>query len=158
MVYCFKQISFYFIKRKRCAMSRAVRLVPGSWEHPRDAEGKYIPLLSSFPYNEEEIQEGLADGSLSGDGPHYGRNLMPEWSEEERTHLQMYETTTEGTPISPVMETAEGLARWLADNKVSAWAGQPASYSSWLEMIQEGGWAPSACMIDGKLVSGVSAR
>ena len=43
---------------------------------------------------------------------------------EERTHYQMYETCTEGTPISPVMETPENLARWLADNGASAFGGQ----------------------------------
>lgn len=40
---------------------------------------------------------------------------MPRWSAKKRTHLQMYETCSEGTPISPVMATAEELAHWLAD-------------------------------------------
>jgi hypothetical protein len=39
----------------------------------------------------------------------------PDWDEKTRTHLQMYETTTEGTPISPVMATPEELARWLCN-------------------------------------------
>ena len=83
-------------------------------------------------------------------------DYMPDWPESERTHLQMYETTTEGTPISPVLKTAKELARWLADNNASAFAGEGASYEDWLSMIQGGGYAPSAVSVGGVLKSGVS--
>lgn len=36
-------------------------------------------------------------------------DYMPDWPEAERTHYQMYENTSEGTPISPVMATPEDL-------------------------------------------------
>lgn len=63
-------------------------------------------------------------------------NYMPDWPEAERTHYQMYETATEGTPISPVMETPEALARWLADNNASVFGNyRYATYDQWLEMI-----------------------
>ena len=62
-------------------------------------------------------------------------DCMPDWPESERTHLQMYETTTEGTPISPVMVSAEQLALWLADNNASVFAGITAAYETWLEAI-----------------------
>lgn len=39
---------------------------------------------------------------------------MPDWSEAERTHWQLYETVSEGTPISPVFSTPESLARYMA--------------------------------------------
>ncbi|MCK5445108.1 MAG: hypothetical protein KAI73_05745, partial [Rhodospirillaceae bacterium] len=73
-----------------------------------------------------------------------------------RTHWQMYETTSEGTPISPPMETPELLARWLADNNASAFAKDTATYEQWLSTIKRG-FAPSAIMGDGKLESGVAA-
>ena len=64
---------------------------------------------------------------------------MPDWPEAERTHYQMYETTTPGTPISPVMETPEALARWLfkdsPDHDYFATSG--ATYESWLDKIKE---------------------
>lgn len=67
---------------------------------------------------------------------------MPEWKPEERTHYQMYEDTTEGTPISPVMESPEALARWLVDNRASVFGmGTQASYEQWLWLCN-GGWAP----------------
>jgi hypothetical protein len=79
---------------------------------------------------------------------------MPEWPESERTHLQMYESTSEGTPISPVMETPEQLARWLADNGASAFGDMTATYEQWLETAKDG-WAPSGMMIGGVMMSGV---
>ena len=74
---------------------------------------------------------------------------MPEWPEHEKTHFQMYENTTEGTPISPVMPTPEALARWLADTEASAFAGMPASYEAWLNTIHEG-HAPAMLFVKGQ--------
>ena len=81
---------------------------------------------------------------------------MPDWKVEEKTHYQMYETCTEGTPISPPMETPEELARWLADNKASAFGSLTATYEEWLSTIQRG-FSISALMVDGEFMSGVEA-
>jgi hypothetical protein len=61
---------------------------------------------------------------------------MPKWTADGATYFQMYETTTEGTSISPVMDSPESLARWLADNKASAFADQTASYDAWLKVCR----------------------
>ena len=138
-------------------MGREVRRVPASWSHPRDHEGHFIPLHASFPYNEDEIQEGLRDGWLNDAPPYYGCSIMPDWSPAVRTHYQMHETTSEGTPISPIMETPEALARWLADNNASAFAGMGATYEQWLATITRGS-AVSAAYLPGKgFISGVAA-
>lgn len=63
------------------------------------------------------------------------KDYMPDWPDAERTHWQMYEDTSEGTPISPVCETPEELARWLADNGASSFAGDTATYEQWLKLI-----------------------
>ena len=55
---------------------------------------------------------------------------------------QMWETTSEGSPISPVCDSPESLARWLADNEASAFGGETATAEQWLAMIQCG-YAPS---------------
>ena len=82
---------------------------------------------------------------------------MPRWTDAERTHLMMYEDTSEGTPISPAFETPEELARWLVDNKASAFGGDTASYEGWLRVAQ-GGFACSAVYSPATgLVSGVDA-
>lgn len=69
---------------------------------------------------------------------------------------QMWETTTEGSPISPVFSTPEELAKWLAENNASSFGGQTATYEQWMKMIVVG-WAPSAASQDGKIISGVQA-
>lgn len=72
---------------------------------------------------------------------------MPYWTDAEATHWQMYEDTTEGTPISPVFATPEELARWLADTDASAFAGQSASYEAWLATIRRGGSLASFAIV-----------
>lgn len=135
-------------------MGREVRRVPADWQHPQNDEGDYIPMHPHFPYNEEEIAEGLAEGWLKGVPPNYGLDIMPQWEDSERTHWQMYEDTTEGTPISPVMESPEELARWLADNGASAFASMTATYDQWLATIYRGR-ATDAVYLAGVYMSGV---
>lgn len=82
-------------------MGREVRKVPASWQHPTDEENGWLIPLDT------------------GD--------MPQWKPGEANCFQMYENVTEGTPISPVMDSPEALAQWLADNKAPAFADHPAS-------------------------------
>ena len=144
-------------------MGREVRRVPKNWEHPKDENGNYIPLLPNFDtrlknWEEENAmwQKGLrrnyVDDSYvektedeinmpfeewDGEKP-VASNYMPVWAESEKTHIQMYENTTEGTPISPVMESPESLAKWLTDNNASAFGGMTATYEQWLNTCNRG--------------------
>ena len=140
-------------------MSREVRRVVSKWEHPKDENDRHIPMYEHFPYNEEEIAEGLRDGWLDNAPPNYGCDVMPQWPELELTHYQMYESTTEGTPISPVMETPEALAHWLADNNASAGPYATATYDQWLAIIKAGSSAGSFVMnfANGEIMGGVEA-
>lgn len=71
---------------------------------------------------------------------------------------QMWETVSEGSPISPVFATPEKLAQWLADTGASTFGSMTAPYDVWLKMIVGSGWAPSAVALPGVgLVSGVYA-
>ena len=97
-------------------MGREIRRVAANWNHPTDEKGNYIPMHSSFPYNETEIQEGLRDGWLKGQSPNYGVAVMPQWPEAQRVHIQVYETVTEGTPVTPHFGTKEELAKYLSEN------------------------------------------
>jgi hypothetical protein len=81
-------------------------------------------------------------------------DYMPEFPAGTATGWCMYETTSEGTPISPVFETPEELARWLADTGASAFGGMTATYEEWLGMAQAG-WAPSGVSTSSGLHSGV---
>lgn len=68
---------------------------------------------------------------------------------------QMWETTSEGSPISPVFDAPEKLGRWLADNSRHG-VTKDATYEQWMRMILGSGWAPSGMMVDGQMMSGVA--
>lgn len=99
--------------------------------------------------------------TCSGSGIHPDDQAMVDaWESEPPPSgpgFQMWETTSEGSPISPVFATPELLASWLATNGASAFGSEGATYEQWLGMIRAE-WAPSAMMRDGgPLVSGVQA-
>jgi hypothetical protein len=71
---------------------------------------------------------------------------------------QLWSTTTEGTPMTPVFSAPEELARHCADNNVSTFGSDTADYETWLKFIRGPGWAPSAVGGPGaRMVSGVAA-
>jgi hypothetical protein len=70
---------------------------------------------------------------------------------------QMWETTSEGSPISPVFPTAEALAEWLARTGASTFGRMTATYEQWLRMIVGDGSAVSMIATGGVLMSGVEA-
>lgn len=162
-------------------MGREVRRVPQNWQHPKDESGHFIPLygdcyseaVARWEEGKKKWDEGLIEDYKGGWESAGGRNLtmtweewtgecpvpedyFPDWNVGTRTHYQMYETTTEGTPISPVMASPQELAQWLVDNNASAFADQTASYDAWLRVC-EGGYACSGVVTAGEMVSGVEA-
>lgn len=54
---------------------------------------------------------------------------------------QLWETVSEGSPISPVFETDEALARWMTENRCTV-SGPMASFDAALKFVRAG-WAPS---------------
>lgn len=112
-------------------------MVPADWSHPKDEKGCYIPMLEHFNYNEEEVLEGLKDGWLTDDPPNYGCDVMPQWDATERTHMQLYETTSEGTPLGPVFDNLDDLCEWAADN-ATTFGPHTASAAEWKEMLGRG--------------------
>ncbi len=151
-------------------MGREVRRVPPGWEHPRDRNGKYIPMHDSN--YDEKAKEWMAEYALFVEGKHpsqiqfaesnpgkpyyckyYWQCSMPpdeesyrtgdnQFSPEDATMYMMYEDTTEGTPISPAFVSPEQLARWLADTGANSFGGMTATYEQWLRVCV-GGYAPS---------------
>lgn len=149
-------------------MSREVRRVPADWQHPKDSDHHLIPLHDGDLAALQAVWDAGAAKWAEGLRLHHNRDLrpdawvpveaeyrgtpyslwsgerpraedyMPQWLPAERTHYQMYETTTEGTPISPVFDTPENLARWLADTGASSYANATATYEQWLARIRAG--------------------
>lgn len=156
-------------------MGREVRKIKRGWEHPKYPNGSYIPLHDSYAKRVAEWDEECAkwctgwrpdycrrdatypstvEGYVAWDGERpVESEYMPDFG-NEADMLVMYETCTEGTPISPAFETPEELARWLADNGASAFADMTATYEQWLATIRRG-HALSMIARDGQLMSGV---
>lgn len=67
---------------------------------------------------------------------------------------QIWETVSEGSPISPVFETAIDLARFMATTRWGA--DQGTSVETWLRFIEGPGWAPSMIGTNEGFVDGVN--
>ncbi len=154
-------------------MGREVRMVPADWQHPKDERGRYIPKQDGSAAKRQREWDEAREKWERGERPDYAKDetcafdewegarpltasYMPDWPAEQRTHLMMYEDTSEGTPISPAFKTPEELARWLTDNGASAFGSMKATYEQWLETAR-GGWAPSMVADAKGLRSGVEA-
>jgi hypothetical protein len=165
-------------------MGREVRMVPVGWQHPKDGDGKYIPLLrGKYATAAAEWDEGYAhwqNGEVENWGAKAGESkwkprdtddetstysewsgrrpspddYMPNFPEGTATMLMMYEDTSEGTPISPAFATPEELARWLADTGASAFGGMTATYAQWLATCKAG-WSVGIVMEGDRMMSGV---
>lgn len=131
-------------------MGREVRLVPKNWQHPRDAQGEFIPLFEYQDYLDRlhmfhdflkqwkkgelsliDLAQDLANENL----PPCKHDYMPNFELGTATHYILYENTSEGTPISPAFETKEELVQWLVDNEISWFAQFTASYDEWMALI-----------------------
>lgn len=74
----------------------------------------------------------------------------PTWISEP-THYQMYETVSEGTPLSPIFATPEALIEWLVTD-----GGRDGKHSRRAaEKFVKNAWAPSMLITDGIAASGV---
>lgn len=73
----------------------------GELKHPtfEEYEGDRPPFYT----DDDGVTKDLSD------------TYRPDWPEETRTAFQVYETVSEGTPVSPVFQTEEELVAWLCD-------------------------------------------
>jgi hypothetical protein len=71
--------------------------------------------------------------------PAYGDRGSPmfERPRDDLTHFMLYETTSEGTPLSPAFETLEELCEWAAEH-ATTFARFKATKEQWREMLDSG--------------------
>lgn len=69
---------------------------------------------------------------------------------------QLWETITEGSPVSPPFERPEELARWLVAHPPTE-GERVISYEQWLAFLTGPGWAPSFVSHGPDLLEGVAA-
>lgn len=135
-------------------LNREVRRVPLDWEHPKDSplfDGSQLaPLQAEWDaekakWDAGEFPDYAAPEDTKGsyeqwDGPRPDpAHFMPVF--EDPQGIQMYETTSEGTPISEVYtNTPEGrdaMAKALSNKHDFGCMGGP-SYEAWRAIIDGG--------------------
>lgn len=165
-------------------MGREIRRVPPNWEHPaRDPEhdayrrGGYQPMhdqsfdarfaewLADFDrirsgdltdFERTCYPRGLADWLLDEGAPVDPAYYRP-WRDEDATWFQVWETVSEGTPVSPPFATRDELIDYLTvhgdfwDQKRGTKPAPRAAYENFVNA----GWAPSFVMDAGRMMSGV---
>jgi hypothetical protein len=174
-------------------MGREIRRVPPNWEHPkhekRDGDS-YKPLYDqTYEDARQEWLEGLAkweagldpdrekytheDGSYYdfwewGDSPP-NREYYREYKDDEATWYQVYETVSEGTPVTPPFETEDELVNYLIENG-DFWDQQRWSEGNRLmqpnppgytreqaeAFVKGAGWVPSMTVQNGKITAGIA--
>lgn len=138
-------------------MGREIRQVPTGWEHPRNESGRYRPLYDET--YEDAAAKWVESFIAWENGAHPDRAKTEtrwfwEWEggppDEEyyrpaftatADHFQIYETVSEGTPVSPVFATREELADWLVEQGTSREGS---------DAFAAGGWAPSGIFVPGR--------
>jgi len=161
-------------------MGREIRRVIPNYEHPRYTEynvpfssrnrvGHFRPVFD-MPYL-KALNEWLEEHRKweAGENPNRAQNpehryyaqyngnppdvdyYRPDWKEEEATWYCVYETVSEGTPITPPFATKKELVDYLV-NVGDFWDGKWSRKSA--ERFVESEWAPSFVVTDGKLIQG----
>lgn len=119
-------------------LNREIRTVPLDWQHPRHESGKYIPLQDRrLAYTQAELAELVNQGHSLTEIEGW---FMPDFSALDKEHLGLcvYETTTEGTPLTPVRpDTPEG--RWAlvayCASHLSVFADRRLNAEAWAELL-----------------------
>ena len=160
-------------------MGREIRMVPKGWEHPKNNRGHFQPMLDesfsedsqqwwdrAVAYHTRDVERYVELGGYLGDDPQKvfaehpwmwqwegnppdPEYYRPEWT-EPADHFQMYETVSEGTPVSPVFATKGELAQWIVENL--GYSEDAASRFCEME------WAPSMMICNGQIHSNIGVH
>ena len=148
-------------------MGREVRMVPPNWDHPKKegwSDGRLQPMyerrydeariewIEGFMAHKPEEHDGLDFWEYDGMPPN--REYFQPFQKSEATWFQLWETVSEGTPVSPPFATAEELAQHLAVHG-DDWDVRRGHGGWGIERARaflSVGWAPSAAVLDGKFL------
>lgn len=166
-------------------MGREIRRVPPSWQHPIRDENKsrsFIPLYDKE--YESEANDWMKNAILWSNGTHPDQakevarkykfywdwsdappeqELCREYKDSDATWYQVYETVSEGTPVTPPFATKEELINYLV-NEGDFWQQndfkegiiKSIGYSiEAAEKFVKSGWAPSIVFDGGVIKQGI---
>lgn len=167
-------------------MGREIRRVPPNWEHPRYTKenarrdrdiGEYMPMYDeTFEDAAAKWKAGYASWEAGThesiefykergrkieyweyDSPPDRELYRPAFTEEP-TWFQVYQTVSEGSPVSPPFATREELVEYLVQYG-DFWAQRRGeggcSRKAAEAFVMEDGWVPSMVVENGKITSGI---
>lgn len=128
-------------------MGREVRRVPPNWTHPEDGRGMFDQhiddAMAEWKANVERIRSGNFDkweedyrdapdpvSAYIDDYPEPDADDFRPWRDEEATWFQVWQTVSEGTPVTPAFEAPEELIEYLV-----------AHGDFWDQQRGDGGWS-----------------
>lgn len=130
------------MKGRKCNMGLEIRRVPANWQHPKEEklnyhtgqyESSFLPLYNE-PYltalnewlSDHRAWEAHTHPDWTAERPRFWaqwdsnppnvKYYRPDWPAEEMTWWQVYETVSEGTPVTPPFATQEELIEYLVAN------------------------------------------
>ncbi len=153
-------------------MGREIRMVPPNWEHPEDENGNLKSMYDSrfedaaaeWKANFAKWESGEREDYCTGDsrtlefwewnGGPPDREYYRPWKDGEATWFQLWQTVSEGTPVSPPFATREELAAYLAEHG-DFWD-QSRGNGGWGKESADAfvivGWAPTLMQSGGLIV------
>jgi hypothetical protein len=164
-------------------MGREIRRVPANWQHPK---GTMPYGYDYLPMHDRNYDDALAEWNRNNElwiaGTHpslvEGRTTLAEtptfadwdgeapdpayyrpYKDDECTHFQMYQTVSEGSPVTPVFATLQELEDYLVETGEMAGTKYNQKYSrEGAHAFCQSGWAPSMVYSPATgIVSGVEA-
>lgn len=155
-------------------MGREIRRVPPNWKHPEEpGRGEVLnspgmrfkALFQGYEEDAEQWRKGFLawekkSKKAKGDSKYFweyegsppDKENYVDYVGVKPTWYQVYQTVSEGTPVTPPFATKEDLAQYLATHG-DAWD-QARGHGPWnIEAARKfvgAGWAPSGIVVPGK--------
>lgn len=126
-----------------------------SWE--KWTGGEHQEVIANYSAKDYPLDEPYRSFCQYHGQPPDPAYYRPDWTEEELNGFAIYETVTEGTPVTPTFATREELIEYLVAHG-DFWD-QSRGHAGWsraaaTRLVMETGYAPSIVVIDGQVFSG----
>jgi len=154
-------------------MGREIRRVPPNWNHPINSWGAYQPM-HEINYSEaakewienfyEHEEKKLKEPTAIDYGYYWEYDNPPDESycvpyrREEATWYQVYETVSEGTPVTPPFETQEELIDHLVcfgESLIGKYNNGPVGREAATRFVMETQWVMSGMLSNGEFKCGI---
>lgn len=139
-------------------------MVPPNWQHPKYTQvdapsshlvGEYIGLLDGYEKDLERFAKAIETKGLAEAIEYYSggpqKHHYVDYQGQAPTWFQIYETVSEGTPVTPPFATPEELIDYLVKNG-DFWD-QKRGHGGYTYVqahtLVAGGYAPSGLVVNG---------